>query len=385
MALSPADKMIRARAKLVIDQPFFGTLALRLTTKPVEGLNGMRTNGRDLEYDPDYIDRQNLEQTTGLIAATILHPAFLHHTRRGERDKGKWNAAADYAIADIMSGTNMVVPDCIKANPKYNGMTAEHIYQLLPDQPGNGKGYGDGSGGGGVDDQPGEGKPGEGKPGEGGQASQAELNEAERDWKQALAQAAHAAKQQGKLPAGMERLIDELLEPSQNWREILIRFMTEKAPDDFSWSRPNRRFIGTGLYLPTMQSTNTGEVVVCVDTSGSIGAKELAEFGGEIQSICSDLKPRKVIVIYCDAAVNKVVEFGPHDPVVLEAVGGGGTSFLPPFRYIEDHGLTPKCLVYLTDGYGDFPNEDDVPFPTLWAINNMDVIPPLGEHIVIQV
>jgi predicted metal-dependent peptidase len=125
--------------------------------------------------------------------------------------------------------------------------------------------------------------------------------------------------------------------------------------------------------------------VVVVDTSGSIGEKELSEFGGEIQAILTDLKPRKVHVIYCDAAINKVVEFGPHDPVVLEAVGGGGTSFKPPFKYVEDHQINPRCLVYLTDGYGDFPDEDKVNFPTLWAINNHDVVPPFGEHVVIQV
>ena len=400
MALSPADKIVRARAKLVIEHPFFGTLALRLTPVAVDKLGGASTDGTSLRYDPEYINGLTTEQCTGLIASTILHPAFLHHTRRGERDKEKWNRAADFAIAGIMAGTNMAMPDVINHNPAYDGMSAEHIYTLLPDSPKNNEGNGGQCvSGGGVDDMPnpnsgkGDGnKDGDGENddnagnGQGQQPpSQADLNESEREWKQALAQAAHAAKQQGKLPAGMERLISDLLEPSQNWKEILQRFMNEKAPDDFSWSRPNRRFIAGGLYLPSMMSTTSGEVVVCVDTSGSIGAKELAEFGGEIQSICSDLKPKKVYVIYCDAAVNKVVEFGPHDDVVLEAVGGGGTSFKPPFKYIEDNDLNPRCLVYLTDGYGDFPNEDDVPFPTLWAINNMDVVAPLGETIQIQV
>lgn len=404
MALSPADKIVRARAKLVVEHPFFGTLALRLTPVAVPGLKGATTDGTSLRYDPEYIDSITTEQCTGLVASTILHPAFLHHTRRGERDKDKWNRAADFAIAGIMASTNMALPDVINHNPAYDGMSAEHIYTLIPDNPKGGGGGGGGgascNSGGGVDDMPknqgqgngdgdgdgnGNGEQNQDSNGQGQRPTQAELNEAERDWKQALAQAAHAAKQQGKLPAGMERLIQDLLEPSQNWKEILMRFMNEKAPDDFSWSRPNRRFIAGGLYLPSMMSTTSGEVVVCVDTSGSIGAKELAEFGGEIQSICSDLKPKKVYVIYCDAAVNKVVEFGPHDEVVLEAVGGGGTSFKPPFKWIEDNDINPRCLVYLTDGYGDFPNEDDVPFPTLWAINNMNVVAPLGETIQIQV
>lgn len=392
MALNPEEKITRARANLIMQQPFFGTLALRMEAVPEPGLKGMRTDGTKLRYDPEHIDNMTSEQVTGLVAATVLHPAFMHHTRRGERDKNKWNSACDHAVSHILADAGFALPDSIKANPQFANMNAEHIYTLLPDDPrdqkgkgqgqgqgqgkgqgqGQGQAYGDGSDGGGVDDSP-------------NGSSAAELEAEEREWKQTVAQAAHAAKQAGKLPAGMERYIDELMAPTVDWKSTLIRFMTEKAPDDFSWQKPNRRFIANGLYLPSMNTTATGEVVVCVDTSGSIGAKELSEFGGEIQAICTDLKPRKVYVIYCDAAVNKVVEFGPYDEVVLEAVGGGGTDFRPPFKWLEDNGINPKCLVYLTDGYGPFPEEDKVWFPTLWAINNMDVVPPFGEHLTIQV
>ena len=380
MAISAADKMIRARANLIMLHPFFGTLALRLKVVPEKGIKGARTDGTTLRYDPEYVEGLTTEQCVGLVAGTVMHPAMLHHTRRNGRDLDKWNKACDLAIADILTSAKLTMPEDMQSGGQYAGMSAEHIYQLLPDQPkdqgqnngaaslcGNG-----GSNNGGVDDSPNGKSPGE-------------TQEEEHEWKQALAQAAHIAKQQGNLPGGIERLIDELLEPSVDWKQKLMRFMNEKAPDDFSWQRPNRRHIAEGLYLPSMLQTTTGEVVVVVDTSGSVGPKELAEFGGEIQAILTDLKPRKVHVIYCDAAINKVVEFGPHDQVVLEAVGGGGTSFKPPFKYVEEHNINPRCLVYLTDGYGDFPDEDKVNFPTLWAINNNDVIPPFGEHVVIQV
>ena len=374
MSISAADKMIRARATLIMLHPFFGTLALRMKVIPEPGLKGARTDGTSIRYDPDYVDKLTSEQCVGLVAGTVLHPAMLHHTRRGDRDLDKWNKACDLSIANILAGSKLTMPEDMQANSAYNDMSAEQIFKLLPDSPnGNGNGpSGAGSANGGVDDSP-------------GNDNKADREEQEREWKQALAQAVHIAKQQGTLPAGMERFMEDLLEPSVDWKQQLLRFMTEKAPDDFSWQRPNRRHIANDLYLPSMLSTATGEVVVCVDTSGSIGEKELAEFGGEIQSILTDLKPRKVHVIYCDAAVNKVVEFGPHDQVKLEAVGGGGTSFKPPFKYIEAHGITPKCLVYLTDGYGDFPDEDSVPFPTMWAINNDSVTAPLGETIRIQV
>jgi predicted metal-dependent peptidase len=387
MTISAADKMIRARANLIMLHPFFGTLALRLKVVPEPGIKGARTDGTTLRYDPDYVDTLTGEQCVGLVAGTVMHPAMLHHTRRGGRDLAKWNKACDYSIADILKDSKLTMPEDMQAGSQYAGMSAEHIYQLLPDSPkdGNGKGQGqggaggasgqgqpdDGSGNGGVDDSPGQ--------------STSEIQEEEHEWKQALAQAAHIAKQQGNLPGSLSRLVDDILEPSVDWKQKLLRFMNEKAPDDFSWQRPNRRHIAEGLYLPSMLQTATGEIVVVVDTSGSIGEKELSEFGGEIQAILTDLKPRKVHVIYCDAAINKVVEFGPHDPVILEAVGGGGTSFKPPFKYVEDHQINPRCLVYLTDGYGDFPDEDKVHFPTLWAINNHDVVPPFGEHVVIQV
>ena len=380
MAISAADKMIRARANLIMLHPFFGTLALRLKVVPEEGIKGARTDGTTLRYDPEYVDGLTTEQCVGLVAGTVMHPAMLHHTRRNGRDLDKWNKACDLAIADILTSAKLTMPEDMQSGGQYAGMSAEHIYQLLPDGPKNqGQGNGPpplggngGSSNGGVDDSP-------------NNKSQGETQEEEHEWKQALAQAAHIAKQQGNLPGGIERLIDDLLEPSVDWKQKLMRFMNEKAPDDFSWQRPNRRHIAEGLYLPSMLQTATGEVVVVVDTSGSVGPKELAEFGGEIQAILTDLKPRKVHVIYCDAAINKVVEFGPHDQVVLEAVGGGGTSFKPPFKYVEEHNINPRCLVYLTDGYGDFPDEDKVNFPTLWAINNNDVVPPFGEHVVIQV
>jgi predicted metal-dependent peptidase len=271
MALSPQDKMVRARANLVMLHPFFGTLALRMQVKEETGLKGARTDGTTIRYDPEYVANLTNEECVGLIAATVMHPAMLHHTRRGSRDEKKWNKACDLAIAEIVQGSKLALPSDMQQVQAYNGMSAEHIYQLLPDSPdGDGQGqagYDDGSGNGGVDDSPNNG-------------SKADREQEERDWKQAFAQAVHVAKQAGNVPAGMERYLQDLLEPSIDWKQTLIRFMNEKAPDDFSWQRPNRRHIANDLYLPSMLTTATGEVVVVVDTSGSIGDKELSEFGG---------------------------------------------------------------------------------------------------------
>ena len=234
----------------------------------------------------------------------------------------------------------------------------------------------DPGGDGGVDDSPNNTNNG---------ASQSQQNHEEAEWKQALAQAAHVAKQAGNLPADIERAMQELLEPVLPWKNILKRFMTEKCNDDFSWKRGNRRFIAQGLYLPSRTSDDAmGAMVVTIDTSGSIGEKELTEFGSEIAEIHKEVKPKELIVIYCDARVNHVDCFGPEDELHFKLHGGGGTDFRPPFKWLEDNQIQPRAFAYLTDGYGPFP-EQEPDFPNIWCINNHNVTPPYGEHIILEV
>jgi predicted metal-dependent peptidase len=385
-----AQKMVKARANLVMGHPFFGTLALRLKMVEDPSIETATCDGTSLRYSPKFVDSLPLSKVQGLIAHEVMHPAFLHHTRRGSRDKKKWNMACDYAINMILHNAGFDLPEGKYTNPAYNGMTAEHIYTLIPDEPddnngGGGDGSGGGSGGsqgndpggdGGVDDSPNSQNNG---------GSQSQQNHEEAEWKVAVAQAAHVAKQTGHLPGDIERMMEELFEPVLPWRSILRRFMTEKCNDDFSWKRGNRRFIAQGLYLPSRLSDDAmGEIVVCIDTSGSIGQKELTEFGSEIKGIVDEVRPSKVRVIYCDSRIAHIDEFGPDDDLQFAAHGGGGTDFRPPFKWLEENQIVPRALVYLTDGYGPFP-EQEPEFPTLWCINNHNVTPPHGEHLILEV
>ncbi|GIV03822.1 MAG: hydrolase [Fimbriimonadales bacterium] len=379
-----SQKMIKARANLVMSHPFFGTLALRLKMVEDPSIETASCDGTSLRYNPKFVDKLPLSKVQGLIAHEVMHPAFLHHTRRGSRDKKKWNIACDYAINTILHNAKIDLPNGGYLNPAYSGMTAEHIYTLLPDDPddGNGNGQGQGQGGndpggdGGVDDSPNS---------QNGGGSQSQQNHEEAEWKVAVAQAAHAAKQTGHLPGDIERMLEELFEPVLPWRSILRRFMTEKRNDDFSWRRGNRRFITQGLYLPSRLSDDAmGEIVVVIDTSGSISQKELTQFGNEVKGIVDEVRPSKVRVIYCDSRIAHIDEFGPDDDLQFAARGGGGTDFRPPFRWLEEHQIVPRALVYLTDGYGPFP-EQEPDFPTLWCINNHDVTPPYGEHLILEV
>lgn len=386
-------KVTKARSNLVLGHPFFGSLALRLKIEPTltEGL--ATCDGTTLRYNPEKVDELPLSKVEGMIAHTVMGPALLHHTRRGNRDKKKWNKASDYVINPILEKAGFDLPEGTFSGGQYDNMTVEHVYSILPedddDKNGDGEGGGGAGGPGGNDDEPNNDSGGDGgvedSPNSTNNgASQAEQRQEESDWKQALSQAAHTAKQAGKLPGGLERLIDETMQAKLDWRETLHRFMTEKADDDYSWSRGNRRFVAEGLYLPSRISEGTGEVVVVIDTSGSIGEQELNEFAAEVRGIVEEVKPSKIYVMYCDARVAHVDEFDNADDLEFGAHGGGGTDFRPPFVWLAERGIEPHCFVYLTDGFGPFP-EEEASFPCLWAITNHVVTPPHGEHLILEV
>lgn len=386
MSTKAADKMIKGRANLLMGSPFFGTLSLRLKMVPDETVKKASTDGITLRYNPKVVEELPLSKVQGLIAHTVMHPAMMHHTRRGDRDPKKWNEACDHSINTLLTNAGFDLPEGTFSNPAYAGMTAEHIYTLLPDDPdkcngggggnssGGDSGDNDGGGDGGVDDSPNSTNSG---------STQSQQNSEEAEWKQTLAQAAHVAKQAGNLPGELERMIGDLLQPILPWKDILKRFMTEKSNDDFSWSRGNRRFVSQGLYLPSRISKDSmGAMVVAIDTSGSIGQKELDEFGSEIADIHAEVRPSELIVIYCDSRVNHVDRFGPDDSLEFKLHGGGGTDFRPPFKWMEENDVVPRAFAYLTDGYGPFP-EEEPEFPNIWCINNDSVTPPYGEHLVL--
>jgi predicted metal-dependent peptidase len=200
------------------------------------------------------------------------------------------------------------------------------------------------------------------------------------EWGIAVGSAAEAAKKAGTLPAGMERFINMTEDVKVPWREVLARFVTQIACDDYIWTKPNKRHYPN--YLPSLYSERMGKIVVVIDTSGSIDQPTLDAFGTEIRSIVHTVRPELTTVMYCDAAINHVDEFAADDDLVFKMHGGGGTSFIPPFKLIEETGEDPVALVYLTDMYGDFP--EPVDYPVLWCATT-DVIGPFGETLRIEV
>lgn len=190
----------------------------------------------------------------------------------------------------------------------------------------------------------------------------------------------------GKLPGAIKEIIDELLNPKVPWYTLLSQYIQKTVISDWIWTRPNKRMIGMDMNLPSTIKENL-EVVVAVDTSGSISSEELRDFTSEVHSIISSVSEVKMTLIDCDYVVQQHIVIESGQSIDGSALpwegrpwkGRGGTSFIPVFTWVEENGLQPDLLIYFTDGYGAFPN-DDPNYPVVWVMTT-NVSPPFGEVI----
>lgn len=413
-------KLLRARSDLLLAHPFFGHLTYSLDWIEDSSVKTMLTNGLYVKYNPDFVMELEMPELRFVIAHEISHCTNRHMTRRNRRDKDMWNEAADYRINyDLLSinDPRLQMPQEGLYDPQYKDDSAEEIYEKLqqqqqqqqqqgPGQPGSGGPGQQGQGSGKQPDKqpgntPGNGpsKPANGNqqgkgqspsgqgqnpasgqpdgPGEGGDpggcggvedapAEQGE-KEVDKQWEVKLRQAISIAKNAGKLPAHIERLVKDLAEPRVSWKELVREFIDAAVQKDYTWQRPNRRFIGEDIILPGFSPTIGVNRLVCVvDTSGSISNEMLKEFGGMIGQALDENIALQLTIIYADAAVNRIEYYDQGDTVPdLKAVGGGGTNFAPAFAWINKEAWDASVVVYLTDmqtsGWGVAPS-----CPVLW-------------------
>jgi predicted metal-dependent peptidase len=360
----------RARTALLLDHPFFGTLLFRLKGRETRSVETMATDGVSLFYNPDFVATLSAAELCGVLAHEVLHPGLQHHLRRGHRSPVRWNMACDYAINPLVIDAGLSLPKGILLEDRFRGMSAERIFNVIAEEQ-DGEGGQDSphaSGGSDIPDAPvtsgGIGQvldapaPGD--------ADGTTADEQAREWQIAVEQAQTISKLAGKSPAGLERCLEGAAEARVDWRELLRRAWSQSSVADFSWMRPNRRHIWQGLYLPGVVREGVGEVVIAVDCSGSVGARQLALFEAEIRSILEGQRPELVHVLYFDTYVHKVDVYQAGQPIKLAPVGGGGTDFRPCFDWVAEHGVHTEMMVFLTDLYGALPDVIP-PIEVIWA------------------
>ncbi|MEJ2591442.1 MAG: VWA-like domain-containing protein [Candidatus Thiodiazotropha sp.] len=399
-------KLAAARTKLILDKPFLGALVMRL---PMEAANpdwcpATATDARKFYYNPEFIDQLSLDETQFMLAHEALHCALSHFARRQHRTKLHWDMACDYAINPLLIGDGLKPPPGSLFLPQFEGRTAEEIYPCLDEkddqQPLDNHVYDQdntkGSGSGKTEkemspqdsDKPTENEGDDSEQqqsGSGNAASQPpplSPDEAETlniQWQQRLAGAAQQAMQVGKLDGAMARMVDHLLQPQLPWRLLLARYMTVMARDDFSYMRPSRR--EGEFILPSLRS-NQVELVVALDTSGSIQDQEMGQFLAEVNALKGQMRAR-VTLLACDSAIAEgapwVYEAWEEFDLPHSITGGGGTSFEPVFRWVDEQGLRPDLLVYFTDAEGAFPKQEPA-YPVIWLVKGKQKT-PWGQRI----
>lgn len=367
------------------------------------------TDGSTLLLNPETFFKYNLQERVFICAHEIMH-AILDHcgTSYKLRRTGKvpypdgtelpfdhqtMNVATDLVINDVLYeskigqfNTNWL-RDTKIATHKDSAIDA---YRKVYQQGNGGGGKGGGSGspkGQGFDEHLDPGSA------DGQDAHSATQSRNAQEWRTAVEAGAAVARAQGKLPAGgpLADFFDKVLKPEVPWAEKIEAFFARKVGSgSFDWRKPDRRMIVRDIYAPGRSGKGAGLVVVAVDTSGSIIAdpRLLKKFFAEMSGILEEVRPRRLMVMWIDADVHAVDEVEEAtDLKSLKPKGGGGTDFRPAFTWLEKEGLEPDALVYLTDGYGSFPQHAP-PYAVLWG-NISPELPethyPFGEVVTVPV
>ena len=389
------EKLVTARIGLLLRAPFFGNLATRMNLiNADEWCPTAATDGRHFYYNSEFVNNLPLKQLEFLVGHEVLHAVYDHMGRRGNRDPKLWNIADDYCVNwDLVEQR---VGDKIPValyDSKYKGMSAEEVYddlyanadkinvdQLLKqllDEHLDGEGE-DGEGDGSESDKSGQGN---GRP----KLTEQEKKEIRDEIKEAVLAAAQASGA-GNLPGGVKRMIKDLIEPVMDWRELLQQQIESTVKSDFTWARPSRRSWHMDAVMPGMKPGEQIDVVIGIDTSGSITDKDLKVFLSEIQGIMEAYDEYKITVMGWDTEVHNVGTFNSdnlEDIATFEPGGGGGTDPHCVWNYLQDNDIEPKKLIMFTDFcfFGWSPEEVEQYCDTVWIIKgNKSAEPEFGVY-----
>jgi predicted metal-dependent peptidase len=359
------DRIDLAYSKLGLREAFIAAVMTRVKREVSDKVSTAGTNGNWVRFNPTWCEKLTDEELFGLVLHESCHVVLMHMWRREGRDPKIWNVANDALINAYIKSRGWQLP---KGGVHIGWVKEEHsseyVYNKLKEQQQEQQ-----SGGGGGGD--GEGDEDDNTNG-GGFDGQGDLHDAQDDatrvdMEATIVAAAKMAKDCGQGSALIDRVLEKVGEPMVRWQDVCRSMMTESCAADYTYMRPSRRFIGSGLYLPSLRSDALGGLAIGFDTSGSMGPKECNQIAAEIQAIVDDLQPEFVEVVYCDYAVTRVERFERDELLQLRPSGGGGTRFQPVFEHFANTGERYCGMIFFTDMEGNLQECEEPPFPTIWA------------------
>jgi len=358
------ERIGNSRARLLLQQPFYGVMLSMMDFVPEASVPTMATDGTKVYYGPEFVMELTDDEVYGVLLHEISHCIYLHCTqkRRLNRAHHRWNVACDFAINLEIKDMGYALPAKVLLDNKYREKNAEQIYDDLPEDS--------------------------------SKFTTLDIhmpNSDESSWddmEDRIITAYEMTKNhkgKGNMPGGLKRWIDKLRKNKVKWERIFHRYVGQAlSKDDYSFTRVNKRFLGQDIYLPDLRSNIIGSVVIAVDTSGSIGRNCLEQFAAEISKISHLVS--EVTAMCCDAEVQEVIKLNQFSDFLkkLHFKGGGGTDFRPVFTKVKELGIVPELLIYLTDAYGTFPEKQPT-YPVLWCCTCNDGMGgiPWGQKVLL--
>lgn len=408
--LSAEDKLIKARIELLREKPFFAFLANHLKFQEEEKFPTMAVDIEgNLYYNKKFVEGLSKDECKGVLCHEVMHCALEHMKRHRGKLHELWNVSGDIVINNILIQDNLALPkgvllprgdEIVAYGYKVKEISkkcAEEVYheiyqnakkdhcknaqEFIKKHKDSNSGfdvhiYGEGEG---------DGK----KKGGGMGGNQPSLGGSNgKDWGKIMVDACTFARNQGKLPAGMERILGDLLRTDLDWRSLLYKYITNQIPIDYTWKTPSKKSYSCGVYLPTVVRESL-DLVVAIDTSGSIQATELNEFMGQIISILDQFTNVNLTIMDCDCQINSVNKYQRvtmNDVMGIKLRGGGGTSHVPVYKWMDENMPNARLLINFTDGYTEFPKESSI--PTLWVIAGRrrasEKVVPFGDVVFLD-
>ena len=347
------------KAKLLLDYPFFGTIASGMENVVNDNIESFATREGRFEYREAYMESLSEAEQTFTLCNAALHEALSHTHRRGNRSPWLWNMACDYAINTLLIESGFSPPSAITYDKRFGNLSAEEIYHELSleflDQEQNDRDSDEEREGDSLDEK---------------------LSRAQRE-KRSL----EALEKSDPLSAEIHHLIQPNQKSFIDWRSELRESVGGHYVSDYTLIPPSKKLLYDGVYLPGVHSRHL-ELAIAIDSSGSVDEVLLAQFIAEVESITELFGSYTIDLIVCDDRIRSQTRFERGESITYALSGGGGTDFNPVFELIESWMYRPKILLYFSDLDGKFPPYEP-PYETLW-ISPMKGEVPFGRVIELK-
>ena len=396
-------RILLSRMRILCNNGFYGLLLMHMNFAIDTGCETACTDGRKIYFGPSFLNNLDDDELDFIMMHEVMHCALQHCIRGKDYDQEAFNIACDIVVnsnilesnkGNIKSITLKKYGESMHVAPdgeEGRFYTAEEVYAMLPVK-GKKKGasgmMGSGGNGGGN--------------GSGNWDDHSKWGTADEDgslkdeWSKNLLDASEAieirdpSNKRGLIPLCADRIIKELRKPQTDWRTILNDFVQEEITD-YSFTPPDRRFDESPFFLPDYNEKDetVKDILFMIDTSGSMSDEAITAVYSEIKGAIDQFNGHlQGWLGFFDAEVVEPKPFSSEEEFrIIRPKGGGGTRFDIIFKYVEKHmDTSPASIIIMTDGYADFPKEEEaMEIPVLWLLVTDDVNPPWGKVARIKV